>query len=182
MSTTAPGVPEALTQARRRDVERRRQRVHQALASIRTDGGEISISAVAARANVHRSFIHRHPDLHATVLAATAETVLAPSPASTVISHRSALAENANLHEQTRRLTRHVRELENRLSELLGEHAFHHSGLGATTDTAALHADVEHLQQTNLELKRLLEERDEDLAAARETNRRLMNQINRTGA
>ncbi len=180
MSTAGSGVPEALTQARRRDVERRRQRVHQALAETHTDGGEVSISAVAARAKVHRSFIHRHPDLHATVLAAAAETVLTPSPASTVISHRSVLAENANLHEQNRRLARHVRELEDRLSELLGNHAFERSGLGATTDTAALRDDNENLQQANLELKRLLEERDEDLAAARETNRRLMNQLNRS--
>lgn len=31
-----------------------------------------------------------------------------------------------------------------------------------------------------LDLKRALDERDEELAAARETNRRLMNQLNRT--
>jgi hypothetical protein len=56
------------------------------------------------------------------------------------------------------------------------------SGLGAATNTAALQADLEHAAQANLELKRLLDERDEDLAATRETNRRLMNQLNRSGS
>ena len=34
-----------------------------------SDGSEITISSVAARARVHRSFIHRHPDLHAAARA-----------------------------------------------------------------------------------------------------------------
>lgn len=149
---------------------------------MRSAGCAVSVSAVSARAKVHRSFIHRHPDLHATVLAVASETVLDPSPASTVISHRSVLAENANLHEQNRRPAQHVRELKDRLSELLGNQGFERSGLGADTDTAALQGELEHPRQANLELTRVLEERDEDLAAARETNRRLMNQLNRPGA
>jgi vacuolar-type H+-ATPase subunit H len=36
-------------------------------------------------------------------------------------------------------------------------------------------------RQAVLDLRRALEERDDELAAARETNRRLMNQINRPG-
>lgn len=173
------GEPTALAKARQRDVERRRQRVHQALADMHTDGAEISISAVAARARVHRSFIHRHPDLHAAVLAATAETLTTPSPASMAISHRSVLAENANLHSQNRRLAQHIRDLEDRLSELLGQQAFERSGLGAPPNTAALHAELEQQRQTVLDLERALEERDEELAAARETNRRLMAEVNR---
>jgi hypothetical protein len=51
--------------------------------------------------------------------------------------------------------------------------------LGAPTGTAALQAELEQHRQANLDLKRVLEERDEELAAARETNRRLMNQLNR---
>lgn len=92
-----------LTAARRRDVEHRRQRVRKALADMHTDGSEITVAATASRAGVHRSFIHRHPDLHAEVLRAAAETTENPSPASAAISHRSALAENANLAETNRR-------------------------------------------------------------------------------
>ncbi|HEX9353856.1 MAG TPA: DUF6262 family protein [Streptosporangiaceae bacterium] len=171
-----------LARARRRDVDRRRQRVHQALADMHADGSEITISAVAGRARVHRSFIHRHADLHAAVLQAAADTTTAPPPASTAISHRSVLAENANLHEQNRRLAQHVSDLEGRLSELLGEHAFDRSGLGAPASAAAVHAELEAYRQAVLDLRRALEERDEELAAARETNRRLMNQFNRSGA
>jgi hypothetical protein len=60
----------ALAEARRRDVARRRQRVHQALAEMRAQAAEITISSVVARPRVHRSFIHRHPDLRAAVIAA----------------------------------------------------------------------------------------------------------------
>jgi hypothetical protein len=168
-----------LTQARRRDVDRRRQRVHQAIADMRLDGSEITVSAVAARAGVHRSFIHRHSDLHAAVLEASAETIAAPSAASTTISHRSLLAENTNLHEQNRRLARHVRDLEDRLSELLGQQAFERSGLGEPASTTALQAELDHHRHVALELRQALEERDEELAAAREANRRLMSQLNR---
>jgi hypothetical protein len=142
----APGAAGALDQARQRDVARRRQRVHQALASMQADATEITISA-AARARVHRSFIHRHPDLHAAVLAAAAETTVLPPPASAAISHRSVLSENANLHEQNRRLSRQVADLEDRLSAVLGNAAFQRSGLGAPVTTASLEADLETQRQ-----------------------------------
>jgi hypothetical protein len=90
-----------LARARRRDVDRRRQRVHQALADMHADGSEITISPVASRAKVHRSFIHRHADLHAAVLQATADTTTAPPPASTAISHRSVLAETPTCTNKT---------------------------------------------------------------------------------
>jgi len=93
----------ALVKARQRDVDHRQQRVRQALADMAVDGSEITISSVAARARVHRSFIHRHPNLHAAVLTAANQALTTPSPASTAISHRSVLAENANLHAQNRR-------------------------------------------------------------------------------
>lgn len=143
------------------------------------DGSEITISSVAARARVHRSFIHRHPDLHAAVLTAASQALTTPSPASTAISHRSVLAENANLHAQNRRQAQHIRDLEDRLSDLLGQQAFDRSGLGAPSNTAALQAEIDRHRQTVFDLTRALEERDEELAAARETNRRLMAELNR---
>jgi len=182
MATTAPdsSPPQALAQARRQDVARRRQRVHQALAELRAQAEEITISAVARRARVHRSFIHRHPDLRAAVLAATDGELPGEVPSSGV-SRRSLLADNANLREQNRRLAQQLGALEDRLAELLGEQAFQRSGLGAPPDTAALQARVEQLQQQVLDLQRALEERDEELAAAREAHRRLMAEVNRAG-
>ncbi|QGK70322.1 hypothetical protein GIY23_13035 [Allosaccharopolyspora coralli] len=181
---TAPHTPDApaasgLVKARQRDVEHRRQRVQQALADMTTDATPISVSSVAARAGVHRSFIHRHPDLHGAVLTAASQALTAPSAASAAISHRSVLAENANLHAQNRRQAQHIRDLEDRLSELLGQQAFQRSGLGAATNTATLQAEIDHQQHTISDLTRALAERDEELAAAREATRRLMTELNR---
>jgi hypothetical protein len=182
MATTTRdhSAPQALAQARRQDVARRRQRVQQALAELRAQAEEITISAVARRARVHRSFIHRHPDLRAAVLAA-ADGELPGEIPSTGVSRRSLLADNANLREQNRRLAQHLGALEDRLSEALGAEAFHRSGLGAPPDTAALQARVEQFQQQVLDLQRALEERAEELAAAREAHRRLMAEVNRSG-
>jgi hypothetical protein len=168
-----------LIAARRRDVDRRRARVHKAIVDMHSDGSDITIASTATRAGVHRSFIHRHPDLHAAVLAAAAETIENPSPASTTISHRSVLTENANLHALNRRLAQRIRDLEDRLSEMLGQQAFERSGLGAPTATAALQDELEHHKQLALDLTSRIEELDEELAAAREANRGLMAELNR---
>jgi cell division protein FtsB len=168
-----------LIAARRRDVERRRARVHKAIVDMHSDGSEITIASAATRAGVHRSFIHRHADLHAAVLAAAAETIENPSPASTTISHRSVLTENANLHALNRRLAQRIRDLEDRLSEMLGQQAFERSGLGAPTATAAVQDELEHHRQLVLDLTSRIEELDEELAAAREANRGLMAELNR---
>ena len=169
-----------LTAARRRDVDRRRARVNKAIVDMHSDGSEITIASTAARAGVHRSFIHRHTDLHAAVCAAAVEAIENPSPASTTISHRSVLTENANLHALNRRLSQRIRDLEERLSEMLGQQAFERSGLGAPTATAALQDELEHHKQLVLDLTGGIEELEEELAAAREANRGLMAELNRT--
>lgn len=168
-----------LARARRSDSDRRRQRVERALNEMKADGSEISVSAAAARANVHRSFIHRHLDLHAAVLTAAAEAVTTPSAASTAISHRSLQAENANLRDHSRRLSHRLKELEDRLSMQLGIAAFERSGFGAPDELAELRTECDTQYQNGLDLKRQLEESGEELAAARETIRQLMNELNR---
>jgi uncharacterized protein involved in exopolysaccharide biosynthesis len=167
----------ALAEARRRDVARRRQQVRQALAELSAQAGQITISAVAARARVHRSFIHRHPDLRAAVIAA-ADDPAASGPAGAGAVSRSLLADNANLRERNRRLEHHARGLEQRLSELLGTQISRRTGLGSPDDAAALREQADSLRQQILDLRKTLEERDEELAAAREANRRLMAELN----
>ena len=167
----------ALAEARRRDVARRRQQVRQALAEMRDQAGQITISAVAARARVHRSFIHRHPDLRAAVIAAADDPAAGGPAGAGAVSRRSLLADNANLRERNRRLERHARGLEQRLSELLGTQISQRTG-GAPDDAAALREQADSLRQQILDLRKTLEERDEELAAAREANRRLMAELN----
>ena len=144
------------------------------------DAAEMSVFAVAARARVRRSFIHRRPDLHAVLAAADPPTAgTDPGQATTTVSRRSLLADNANLHEHAHRLQRRINDLEARLSELLGAHAADCIGLGPL-DTADVAAELEETRQRVLDLQRILEERDEELGAAREAHRRLMAEINRT--
>jgi hypothetical protein len=170
----------ALAEARRRDVARRHQRVHQALADMRAQAAEITISSVAARARVHRSFIHRHPDLRAAVIAAAEDPATTGPAGAGTVSRRSLLADNANLRERNRRLEQHARGLEGRLSELLGTQVSARTGLGAPPDVAALQHELEELGQQILGLRRTIDERDEELAAAREANRTLMAELNKS--
>lgn len=171
----------ALAQARRRDVDQRRRRVSEAIAEMRAQAAEISISSVAARARVHRSFIHRHPDLRAAVIAAAEDPATTGPAGAGAVSRRSLLADNANLRERNRRLEDHARGLEQRLSELLGTQISQRTGLGPPADIAALREQADHLSQQILDLRRALEEREEELAAARDANRKLMAQLNSSG-
>ena len=62
----------------------------------------------------------------------------------------------------------------------LGEQAWHESGLGTPADPGSLAQENTHLQQQVIDLRLQLEERDQDLAAARSANRELMAQLNHT--
>jgi hypothetical protein len=65
-----------------------------------------------------------------------------------------------------------------RLSELLGEHAWRATGLGAPTDIDEFQQRIVTLEQQIVELPLQIEERDQDLTAARAANRELMAQLN----
>ena len=83
-------------------------------------------------------------------------------------------------HERAIRLTARVRQLEHRLSEDLGEQAWRESGLGTPADIDALAQKIARLEQQAIDLRLQLEQRDEDLTAARAANRELMAQLNTT--
>ncbi|MEO3861738.1 hypothetical protein [Acrocarpospora sp. B8E8] len=83
-------------------------------------------------------------------------------------------------HERAIRLTARIQQLERRLSEMLGEQAWRESGLGAVPEVDTLHHQIAHLEQQVADLRIQLDERDEDLAAARAANRELMAQPNAT--
>jgi len=53
----------AMTQGRRADSARRRQRVIKAINDATGSGGELSVSAIARAAGVDRTFLYRHRDL-----------------------------------------------------------------------------------------------------------------------
>jgi predicted nucleic acid-binding Zn-ribbon protein len=174
------GAAESLIAARRRDTTRRRQRVLTALDQMAAAGQQTSVSAVARAAGVDRSFLYRHHDLRAQIRARSVAP--AASPASSAASKQSLLADLANLREQNQRLRKQNTDLTARLSEILGEEVFRASGIGRTDDTEALRTRAGQLEQQVLDLRQELEERTDDLDAARAANRDLMTLANRKPA
>ena len=71
-----------------------------------------------------------------------------------------------------------TQQLEKRLSELLGEQAWRATGLGAPTDVDQLQQHTVTLEQQVVDLRLQLEERDQDLDAARAANHELMSRLN----
>jgi uncharacterized protein YceH (UPF0502 family) len=97
----------------------------------------------------------------------------APSP-----SRASLQADLLAAQQRAVRLHTRVRELEQRLSQLLGEQTWRESGLGAPDDIDGLKQRIVHLEQQAVDLNIQLDERDQDLTAARAANRELMTQLN----
>src|SRR6266508_43487 len=91
-----------LVLSRRRDTARRGLQVHNAIAQLRADRTVVTVSSVARAARVHRSFIHRHPDLHAAVIAA-AEQPAEPVPSNSATSVASLRADLLNIRAQNNR-------------------------------------------------------------------------------
>ena len=69
-------------------------------------------------------------------------------------------------------------KLSERLSEVLGEQVFHDVGLTRTDEIGTLRERVAQLEQQLLDQRQDLQDRDDELAAARATNRDLMTQLN----
>ena len=156
--------------ARHRRAQPRQRRRHQ-----------ITASGIARAAGVDRSFLYRHRDLlgkiHALEAAPPAAGDQAARPG---VTRASLQADLLAAHERALRLDARVRQLEKRLSEALGEQAWREWGLGMPADVNALIQKISHLEQQAADLRLQLEERDEDLAAARSANRELMARLNTT--
>jgi hypothetical protein len=167
----------SMRDGRNADSLRRRQRVIAALERTAAEGGEISASGIARLAGVDRTFLYRHRDLLAKIHALQAEPVSADGTGPAV-TRASLQADLLAAHERAVRLNTRIQHLERRLSEALGEEVWRASGLGAPADIDALNQTIAHLEQQATDLRLQIEERDEDLAAARAANRELMTQLN----
>ena len=102
----------------------------------------------------------------------------ASSAAGPAVTRASLQADLLAAHERAVRLSTRVQQLEKRLSEALGDQAWRESGLGAPADIDALNQKITHHEQQVTDLRLQLEERDDELAASRATNRELMTQLN----
>jgi hypothetical protein len=174
----AGGRTKAMMQGRQADSARRRQRVIATLRRAATEGAEISVSRIARAAGVDRSFLYRHRDLLSQIHALEATPAATGQESGQAVTRASLQADLLAAGERAVRMNSRVRQLEKRLSEVLGEHAWRESGLGAPTDIDALNHKISYLEQQTVDLHLQLEESDQDLAAARSANRELMAQLN----
>ena len=170
----------ALAEGRRAGSARRRQRVIAAINRAVTDGTEISVSAIARAAAVDRTFLYRHRDLLAQIHATQASPPAAGNGAGPAVTRTSLQADLLAAHERAVRLSARIQQLEKRLSQALGDQAWHESGLGAPVGIDALNHKIANLNQQVTGLQLQLEERDSELAAARAANRELMARLNAT--
>ncbi|AGP51775.1 DUF6262 family protein [Streptomyces rapamycinicus] len=154
----------------------RRQRVIKAINTARRGGTAISVSGIARQAGVDRAFLYRHKDLLAQVHAASAEPP--HDDTGSAVSRASLQTDLANTLERGNRLATRVRHLETKLSELLGEQAWHESGLGSPDDVEQLKSRITALEQRVVDLTGQLEERDQELQAARAADRQLISRLN----
>ena len=178
--TAASPRTEAMRKGRQADSARRRQRVIAALNKATAGGTEISVSSIARAAAVDRSFLYRHRDLLGKIHALEATPPATGDGAGPAVTRASLQADLLAAHERAVRLNARIQQLEKRLSEALGEQAWRESGLGAPADIDALTQKITHLEQQAIDLRLQVEERDEELAAARAANRELMAQLNAT--
>ena len=175
--TTNTAVVGAMIHGRRADSTRRRQRVLSALDNAITDGAELSVTSIARRAGVDRTFLYRHRDLLERIH--TAETQPPDKPEiGPRVTRASLQADLLAAQQRCARTAARIHQLEKRLSELLGEQAWRATGLGAPTDIDHLQQHIVTLEQQVVDLRLQLEERDQDLAAARAANRELMTRLN----
>jgi hypothetical protein len=122
-----------MIEGRRADSARRRQRVIKAVNEASARGNEISVSAIARAAGVDRTFLYRRDDLLGQIHAAQTNPTAAQGDGP-MVSRASLLADLANAQGQITRQAARVRQLEQKLSELLGEQVWRETGLGAPAD------------------------------------------------
>jgi chromosome segregation ATPase len=94
------------------------------------------------------------------------------------VTRASLQADLLAAQQRCTRMATRTQQLEKRLSELLGEQAWRATGLGAPTDIDQLQQRIVTLEQQVVDSRLQLEERDQDLAAARAANRELMTRLN----
>lgn len=167
----------AMIDGRRADSTRRRQRVLAALDAALAAGDELNVTGIARRAGVDRTFLYRHRDLLERLHAAETRPPDKPEFGPRV-TRASLQADLLAAQQRCARMAARIQQLETRLSELLGEQAWRATGLGAPTDIDRLQQHIIALEQQVVDLRLQLEERDQDLTAARAANRELMARLN----
>lgn len=96
----------------------------------------------------------------------------------TAVSRASLQTDLANALERNNRLAARVRQLEKRLSQSIGAKVWAESGLGAPVDIDQLQRRIALLEQEVTAKQGEVDERTEELEAARAANRELTRALN----
>lgn len=170
-------MPNPMIDGRRAGTSRRRQRVRTTLEAAVAAGTQISVAGIARAAGVDRTFLYRHKDLLAEAYTAQAAPTTNVGNVAAV-TRESLQADLANAqHCITSFATRNAL-LERKLPGLLGQQVWRESGLGAPADVEQLQRRITSLEQQVVGLIGRLEERDQELDAARAANRDLFTNMN----
>lgn len=185
----------ALQRARRREGQAKRRRALAALQAMTEAGEAIGFPAVARRAGVSVSLLYADRDLLARIADARDRQRQAGAeraarlPARSLVTEASLRTDLANAKEQNRHLSEELVVLRDRLARELGADADHFRGrptnpaLDVLEERAAeLETDNARLRQQVGQLEADTSELADNLDAAREMNRELMNEVNRRAA
>ena len=185
----------ALQRARRREGQAKRSRALAALQAMTEAGEAIGFPAVARRAGVSVSLLYADRDLLARIADARDRQRQAGAeraarlPARSLVTEASLRTDLANAKEQNRHLSEELVVLRDRLARELGADADHFRGrptnpaLDMLEERAAeLETDNARLRQQVGQLEAGTSELADNLDAAREMNRELMNEVNRRAA
>ena len=185
----------ALQRARRREGQTKRSRALAALQAMTEAGEAIGFPAVARRAGVSVSLLYADRDLLARIADARDRQRQAGAeraarlPTRSLVTEASLRTDLANAKEQNRHLSEELVVLRDRLARELGADADHFRGrttnpaLDRLEERAAeLETDNARLRQQVGQLEADTSELADNLDAAREMNRELMNEVNRRAA
>ena len=185
----------ALQRARRREGQTKRRRALAALQAMTEAGEAIGFPAVARRAAVSVSLLYADRDLLARIADARDRQRQAGAeraarlPTRSLVTEASLRTDLANAKEQNRHLSEELVALRDRLARELGADADHFRGrptnpaLDMLEERAAeLETDNARLRQQVGQLEAGTSELADNLDAAREMNRELMNEVNRRAA
>ena len=185
----------ALQRARRREGQTKRRRALAALQAMTEAGEAIGFPAVARRAGVSVSLLYADRDLLARIADARDRQRQAGAeraarlPTRSLVTEASLRTDLANAKEQNRHLSEELVVLRDRLARELGADADHFRGrptnpaLDMLEERAAeLETDNARLRQQVGQLEAGTSELADNLDAAREMNRELMNEVNRRAA
>jgi hypothetical protein len=117
----------AMAEGRRADTARRRQH-------------ELTVTGIAGRAGVDRTFLYRHRDLLERLHSLDAQPTAGAGLAT--VTRASLHSDLLAAQHRVGRLAARVQQLERRLSELVGEQTWRDSGLGAPVDIDQLNQRI----------------------------------------